>query len=1162
MNNISEQLLSAIDILTDEKVSQLRFDKTVQATIYSIVDINTGEYKVRYNGNIFAAYSNDTSKTYKVEDQVYISVPEGDFSNRKIILSLVTAISLTEAELTGLANSINEVSPNLVGKDGVYGEDFSTGEEGEEERKTITEPISINCFVNEKKSIWKYTGDTNNLFTQYANNYEYIQVKASFLTKLVETPESGNYGLRLVFKTQEDAVEYKLDTSNFNGLYYSFATYASQSIILKVQKGFLVGLQEIQFFAENFNNNKDTGEKNLFVKDIEIKFVEKIDLSDTNYYLYIAQPQGCIITNKTDYFVQARLILAGQDVISSKATCQWYKRNLDIMVGSAEYDKAAGVGWEKLEGETATTLSLVSNDIKYQGKYKVVVVYDEELPFEAETIVWNNSTEYDYDIEQITNGDRILLRLTNKKSDSDQSLLGKWFISYPDDSYNSITEEKINEIDITDYLKYSYVNFYCAVYNGEDYLGEVDFLVSDSESEDDVIVKYSGESSFRYDANGDITIEDSEKGRTLAATVEWKSGYAVGYSINWSIKDFEIPGEPGSSPANSMIEKPWVDNNNVLHYNIKQKYRNNYNNNTVVVTITTITGISYSFEKEIIFVKDGDQGTNGTTYIAAVRPSDSDNYYLRYNDKYSGSMGLKCTVYRDGEAITNTETEPKKIKYQWSGLNVEFINSVGQEITPSGSEVTIQGTGETKDSRYVMIQITITESSKSTNIYASYPIVTLVQGTKTTPEFDVSNIPQYVKYSSSGRYPSYYNNALEYIVNNETCNFGIESMNEDLIAISDIESKQYLNPVTVFNFSEQKIGVLRVPLNADDPKTTPYLYCPIVMYLDTYGNEAINGWDGTSVQGIYTLDESETATSGRQYYKKVKDKDNNYNYESITFTIKEPYKAKTYYYQTSILAPQIGAGEKDEKNLFTGLIMGQDTGQTKIGLYGYQSGINTFGLKADGSAYFGTANNQITINPDGKINFAIKNNDNIVFSVTNEGELTATSGVIGGWTITDTQFYGGKETGKYVGLAANTDISFYAGSKRPDSSSASSATFYVKKTGEMKATLGTIGGWTIGDSTLTGGGLTLDSGGGKEDRGRIYFGDSYIGRFKGSSTDVFGITTAANVSAVVEAPSNVRIGKSSKATSNITITGNYVVLEANQIQFKAATQSGIKAQFA
>ena len=95
MNSISEQLLQAVEIVVDEKISKLEYDKTIQGKIYSIVNLDTGEYKVRYNGNIFSAFAADITKTYKVDDKVYINVPEGDFSGRKVIVSKVSDQSLS-----------------------------------------------------------------------------------------------------------------------------------------------------------------------------------------------------------------------------------------------------------------------------------------------------------------------------------------------------------------------------------------------------------------------------------------------------------------------------------------------------------------------------------------------------------------------------------------------------------------------------------------------------------------------------------------------------------------------------------------------------------------------------------------------------------------------------------------------------------------------------------------------------------------------------------------------------------------------------------------------------------------------------------------------------------------------------------------------------------
>ena len=183
---------------------------------------------------------------------------------------------------------------------------------------------------------------------------------------------------------------------------------------------------------------------------------------------------------------------------------------------------------------------------------------------------------------------------------------------------------------------------------------------------------------------------------------------------------------------------------------------------------------------------------------------------------------------------------------------------------------------------------------------------------------------------------------------------------------------------------------------------------PIVMILNRYEMSNLNGWDGSKLY----IDE------------------NNNEY---------------------ILAPQVGAGLKDAEggNTFTGFVMGikqfnQKTGtKQKIGLFGYNQGIQTYFLNAEnGSAIMGkSGKGQITIDPledraliysgnffndvdeDGKPRSYAKSNWNkegmlidlttpqIVFGsgsfeVNSEGHLTAKGGgSIGGWEIGDTTLY-------------------------------------------------------------------------------------------------------------------------------------------------------------
>jgi len=108
---------------------------------------------------------------------------------------------------------------------------------------------------------------------------------------------------------------------------------------------------------------------------------------------------------------------------------------------------------------------------------------------------------------------------------------------------------------------------------------------------------------------------------------------------------------------------------------------------------------------------------------------------------------------------------------------------------------------------------------------------------------------------------------------------------------------------------------------------------PIHFYLNRYNFAHLNGWDGNSIQ--------------------INNEDG------------------------YILAPQMGAGAKDNQNRFTGVLMGEVKNpmksQSDIGLFGYNQGSRSFFINSkNGSALFGNGNGQIIIDPG-----TVDNNGNI-----------------------------------------------------------------------------------------------------------------------------------------------------------------------------------------
>jgi hypothetical protein len=83
-DNTVDTAAQAVSALLSQQLSTVGYDKTL---VYTITDDKTkdkGSYTVS-DGNVsFTAYTEDTS--YKKDDKVYVTVPQGDFTQKKIII--------------------------------------------------------------------------------------------------------------------------------------------------------------------------------------------------------------------------------------------------------------------------------------------------------------------------------------------------------------------------------------------------------------------------------------------------------------------------------------------------------------------------------------------------------------------------------------------------------------------------------------------------------------------------------------------------------------------------------------------------------------------------------------------------------------------------------------------------------------------------------------------------------------------------------------------------------------------------------------------------------------------------------------------------------------------------------------------------------------------
>ena len=91
MNNYEEQICKAIDIILEKRFSDLKFNKTIFATIIKAKE--DGLYELKYQDAVIEAYSL-TGIKYKENDNVYVLIQNNDINDKKYIISYAGEIPM------------------------------------------------------------------------------------------------------------------------------------------------------------------------------------------------------------------------------------------------------------------------------------------------------------------------------------------------------------------------------------------------------------------------------------------------------------------------------------------------------------------------------------------------------------------------------------------------------------------------------------------------------------------------------------------------------------------------------------------------------------------------------------------------------------------------------------------------------------------------------------------------------------------------------------------------------------------------------------------------------------------------------------------------------------------------------------------------------------
>ena len=405
-NNIQESILNAVDFLVKDRLSGIKSDKTITATVITCTNALTGEYKVSYQGGFMFAYAQEGA-TFSQNTSVYVLVPEGDFSKKKVILSKAQHLDGDEniSFISSAISSYNLIGRNVISdkNNNLPGKMFSYKKENY---------LLLYQYGEPENSLLEINGEE---LLNYLKEAEALLLEASFKTRLPKAhrySKTGDYGLQFVFvfkdgdKTDEEGnaqikkLPYRLDLSSMTGNPLLFTNWSEQYNIFKIDVENFLYIESILAYAKDFVEEDNTKQmalwgEDIFFKDLEIYGLRKISATNGEYKLTLSTPKGATFK---DTSAESQLQVLGKIVkkstnISDSTTFYWFAEDGRINSSSEEYHMYGGAGWRylKKKANNYTFLTYANENHAYENKYLCVAVYQEEVVLKETFVIYNDA---------------------------------------------------------------------------------------------------------------------------------------------------------------------------------------------------------------------------------------------------------------------------------------------------------------------------------------------------------------------------------------------------------------------------------------------------------------------------------------------------------------------------------------------------------------------------------------------------------------------------------------------------------------------------------------------------------------------------------------------------------------------------------------------------
>lgn len=382
------------------------------------------------------------------------------------------------------------------------------------------------------------------------------------------------------------------------------------------------------------------------------------------------------------------------------------------------------------------------------------------------------------------------------------------------------------------------------------------------------------------------------------------------------------------------------DEDRYFTYRIKDYYSQSFTNNTIYCRI--VKANHYDYEAQISFVFSS-FGTSGTDYSLVISP-DTEKAAADSNvvDGANLSLGIALYDYNNerikildnAPAVDNLD--PYLSSLEWIGPSAYYAASIyieGEDRYGVESINITMNEEQGPKQKYYNGILKATVPYMIDDLDQIVELITVYTVPYTAGNYYIEG-PGVIVYNSDGTNPTYYKNPFKIFKRDDDSEltdvvWKVMHYNEDGAIMTNemwgqskyavlksympkLDSKNCLVPCNIFLENNGSSEVYPVVICEDNDGVVIWAQ-PIYCMKNRYASAMVNQWDGSLV-----IDEE----------------------------------------NGTIMSAMIGAGRKNDKNQFEGILMGDvgsasEDNATGVGLYGFHEGAQSFNFNVDGTAFIG-----------------------------------------------------------------------------------------------------------------------------------------------------------------------------------------------------------------